>query len=211
MKNKIITTFFLILILLNFTYSVKAESIEKNLDAIKNPNEIIQDIKNTTKGIDLNFANNEKIPDKYSRIPKALFGVKGEITISELIIYASILILIFLIVHQIVQTTSFSRGAISITISILISLIIGILEIIPKASTAWISLLSKINVLKKMGSWTISFLIASLLVLYVLLAKFLSTRRESIKLMKAAYHGTKSGGDVLIAKKQAEIIQKTSS
>lgn len=206
MKKENLSKLFLVIILLGFISQICAEVIEKNIRAIENPENIAEDIKNTTKGIKIDFANSAKIPDQIAFLPKVLFNIHKEITFSEFAIYCAILFLIFLITKQIVQTFDFFEGGLNLTVSIIITLIVGISGGIVKGSEVWVILLSKISFLDKIGSWTISFLIIALLIIYVLLKKFLTTIKESAKITKATYDGMKAGTGLAIQKIQADSI-----
>ncbi len=208
MKKRELTKLFLILIIFNFIFYLSAEVIEKNIDAIKNPERITQDIRNTTQGINLNLANSAKIPDQIAFLPKLLFNIHNEITFSEFIIYCAMLFLIFLIISQIVPMLELFEGWINTLVSVIITLIAGISGGITKGSEIWILLLSKITFFDKIGSWTISFMVIGLLIIYVLLKKFLTSMKESAKITKATYDGIRAGTGVAIQKIQADITLK---
>lgn len=206
MKKRAIIKLFIFLIVFSFIIQINAEVIEKNIDAIKNPNKITQDIKNTTQGIKINLANSAKIPDQIAFLPKLLFNINEEINFSELIIYSAILFLIFLIINQIIPMLELFEGWINTLVSVIITLIAGISGGITKGSEIWILLLSKISFFDEIGSWTISFMIIGLLIIYVLLKKFLTSMKESAKITKATYDGIRAGTGVAIQKIQADII-----
>lgn len=208
MKKRELTKLFLILIIFNFIFYLSAEVIEKNIDAIKNPERITQDIRNTTQGINLNLANSAKIPDQIAFLPKLLFNIHNEITFSEFIIYCAMLFLIFLIISQIVPMLELFEGWINTLVSAIITLIAGISGGITKSAEIWILLLSKISFFDKIGSWTISFMVIGLLIIYVLLKKFLTSMKESAKITKATYDGIRAGTGVAIQKIQADITSR---
>lgn len=206
MKKETISKLFLFLILFIFIFQISAETIGNNLEVIKTPEKITQDIKNTTKEINIDFANSAKIPDQIAFLPKLLFNIHDEINFSELIIYCAILFLIFLITNQIVPALGLFEESLNLIVSIIITLILGISGGITKGSEIWIILLSKISFFDKMGSWTISLLIIGLLIIYVLLKKFLTSIKESARITKATYDGMKAGTGVAIQKIQADSI-----
>lgn len=206
MKKRTIAKIFLFLIIFSFIFQISAKGIGENIDAIKTPEKITQDIKNTTSGIKINFANTAKIPDQIAFLPKLLFNIKNEITFSEFIIYSAILFLVFLIISQIVPTLGFFEGGLNVAVSVIITLILGISGGITKGAEIWILLLSKISFFDKIGSWTISFLIIGLLIAYFILKKFLTSMQESAKITKATYEGMRAGTGAAIQKIQADII-----
>lgn len=208
MKKRELTKLFLVLIIFNFIFYLSAEVIEKNIDAIKNPDKITQDIKNTTQGINLNLANSAKIPDQIAFLPKLLFNIHNEITFSEFIIYCAMLFLIFLIISQIVPMLGLFEGGVNLAVSVIVTLIMGISGGITKSAEIWILLLSKISFFDKIGSWTISFAIIGLLIIYVLLKKFSTSIIESAKITKASYDGMRAGTGVAIEKIRADITSK---
>lgn len=206
MKKRAIIKLFIFLIVFSFIIQINAEVIEKNIDAIKNPNKITQDIKNTTQGIKINLANSAKIPDQIAFLPKLLFNINEEINFSELIIYSAILFLIFLIINQIIPMFELFEGWTNNLVSVIMTLIAGISGGITKGSEIWIILLSKISFFDKISSWTISFVIIGLLIIYILLKKFSTSMRESARITKATYDGMRAGTGAAIQKAQADII-----
>lgn len=206
MKKKAIAKLFLILIVFSLIIQISAGTIEKNIDAITNPEKITQDIKNTTQGIKVDFANSAKIPDQIAFLPKVLLKIEDELTISEFLIYFAILFLLFLIINQLVPLTGIFKGRINAFVSVIITLLVGITGGITKGSEIWISLLSKVSLFDKIGSWTISFAVIGLAITYILIKKFSTSMEESAKIAKAAYDGTRAGTGAAIQKIQADAI-----
>jgi len=201
MKKSLKGIFIFIIILSSvFVYAIENSSIG---DVSFDKTEVKEDLTSTSQEVKSSFkeqfSNQKDIPDSISFLPKLFFGIEGTISISELIIYSSLWILIFLIINSAISFLSFFKGY-SWIISTLILLLVGYSGGIEKGAMIWTGLLGSISILEKMGSWSISILIIILLFAGILLNKLKKILKESTKISQASYDGMKVGAGIAYTK-----------
>lgn len=201
MKKSLIGIFIFAIIISSFFVSALENSSIGEISLDKEG--IKEDLTNTGQEVKSSFkeqfANQREIPDSISFLPKIFFGIEDEISLSELIIYSVLWILVLLFINSVISFVPIFEGKTWI-VSVIIMLLFGLSGGIKNGATIWIAMLSSIPLLENIGSWTISILVILLSVGFILLNKIRKTVKESSKLAQASYEGMKAGAGIALAK-----------
>lgn len=194
-KGKIIYTFIIFLVI--SSYLVYAEE-NSSLKFTSNPEQIKEDITSTSQEATLSFkeklADQREIPDEIRWLPELLFGISDSISVSQLIIYSAVWILVFLILNNIVSLLPFNINGISWIMSGIIMLLMGLAGGITLVTNLWMSMIGDISSnLVEPNAWIISIGIIILVTLFIITKYLSKTLKETGKIVQASIEGTKAG------------------
>jgi hypothetical protein len=213
MKKRIIFTFLIFILLLNFIFAenITNDETPSLTNLPEGAEKISSDLKNT--GDQIKQTTSERleseiqIPESLQILSKILFGWKETETIKfkVFILFSAIWIFLLLVIQKIVKITPFFENT-SWIASVIIMVLIGITGGIKQGSIIWIEMLSSISWLTKLGSWAISIPIILLVIIYFVFTSLTRTLKANAQISSASIEGMKAGAGVAISKIQARNI-----
>lgn len=209
-REKIVYAFLLLLVFSGyFIYAEENSSLKFTSD----PEQIKEDITSTGQEATSTFkeklADQREIPEEIKWIPELLFGISDSISVSQLIIYSAVWILILLILNNLVSFLPFNINGISWIMSGIIMLLMGLGGGITLVTNVWMSVIEDIfSTVTEPNSWTISIGIIVLTIFFVITKYFLRTVKEAAKIAQASIEGAKAGYGASILKATGEAVNE---
>ncbi len=209
-KEKILYAFLLLLVL--SVYFIQAEE-NSSLTFTSNPSDVKNDLESTGKNVSLSFkeylADTREISEEIKWIPKLLFGIEDSISISQLIIYSAVWVLVLLILNNLVSILPLNVKGISWIMSGIIMLLMGLGGGITLVTNFWISVLGTIfGIVVEPNAWIVSIGIIFLLVLFIATKYLSKTLNEAGKIAQAGIEGAKAGYGASILKATANATKE---